>query len=454
MRKKLLWILLITSLVLSVFGLNTMQANAIETHDIAIISVTPSPTSVRLGEIVNITVVVENEGDFTETFNVTVHYDATAIETKTNITLIAGANTSLTFTWNTTDVTAGSYLINATASAVPYETNTTDNTLVFSKVLVVSQYVAVIPQSTVDSTLTPGNNFTVSIYTDYNGSDIQSWQFALSYNPRVLHGVSVTNGDLVTKAKDPSAMFFSGNFDNNAGELSLTGAVFFFFSEPAPMTSGPGTLAHVTFTVVGLGESSITLGSETKLVGYTEDGYGDPYNIIDIATHLAEPLHSGCFLHGYFRNTAELVIRDIAIISVTPYPTSVKEGDPVNITVVVRNEGTVNETVTVKAYYDYNPTFPLYNVIGTKTAQNLAPGAETSLTFTWDAIAGNHTITAVASELPGETDTEDNKVQSDEIVTVVAREEPPLPILLIIGIAVVLVVVITVVVYALRRRTP
>jgi len=46
--------------------------------------------------------------------------------------------------------------------------------------------IAVVPNSIVDPTLKPGENFTISIHTNYNGSDIWAWQFSLSYNPDVL----------------------------------------------------------------------------------------------------------------------------------------------------------------------------------------------------------------------------------------------------------------------------
>jgi len=49
-----------------------------------------------------------------------------------------------------------------------------------------SPYIAVVPESTVNETITPGMNYTVSIYTNYTGEDIWAWQFTLSYNPDVL----------------------------------------------------------------------------------------------------------------------------------------------------------------------------------------------------------------------------------------------------------------------------
>jgi PKD repeat protein len=97
-------------------------------HNIAIISVVPSPTTVKIGESVSIVVTVTNEGNFTETFNVTAYYADTPIETQTGITLTGGNSTTLTFNWNTVEVAVGNYTIKAVASHVENETDTGDNT--------------------------------------------------------------------------------------------------------------------------------------------------------------------------------------------------------------------------------------------------------------------------------------------------------------------------------------
>jgi len=252
----------------------------------------------------------------------------------------------------------------------------------------------------------PPNTFTVSIKTDYMGDDITGWQFVLYYNPLVLHGVSIANGDLIVGG---SATFMPGTIDNVIGKLSAT-AFFFFVFEPAPMTSGPGTLAHVTFEVVGLGDSPITLGmgiGETKLKGYTDGGYGDPYNIID---GFEDPDH---LQHGQFQNL--VVTHDIAVISVTPNDTEVIENDLVDISVEVKNQGTATETFDVSTYYD------IFSLIGTKTGVILEGGASTTLTFTWDTTpvsAATHSIRAVASTVPGETNTANNELTSPQTVTV------------------------------------
>jgi len=172
------------------------------------------------------------------------------------------------------------------------------------------------PASIEKTTYEPGTNFTVSIRTNYTGTDVTGWQLTLYYNPLVLQGVNVTNGDLITKEKDSSAQFIAGTFNNTAGRLSLTGAFFSFIYEPAPLTSGPGILAKITFKVVGWGDSGILLGDKTKLIGFTEDGWGTKYDIIDAST---DPNH---IQNGFFSNLV-LTIRPNApgkFTRWTPYP--------------------------------------------------------------------------------------------------------------------------------------
>ncbi len=457
MRKKLLWIAFTIMLIFSFFSVDTTKITAQETRDIAVVSVTPSQTSVRLGELVNITVVVENQGTSNETFNATVYYDTTAIETQNITNLGPNTSTFLIFTWNTTEVEQEiyaedgkekTYTINATASIVSNETDTEDNTLVSnSTVIVRAHYIAVIPQSTVDPTLTPGKNYTVSIYTDYNGSDVWGWQFRLTYNPNILEGIEITNGDLITTAKDSSAQFIPGTFNNTAGTLSLTTAYFQWLPPATPFeTSGPGILANVTFRVKGTGDSFITLVEQKTELRNPKDGF--PGIIINNILP-----QSGHILHGYFQNKE--VIHDVAVTSVTPSKTSVLEGEFVNITVVVENQGTTAETFDVAVWYDYIGAGTLLTQrIGKKTVTNLENGTSTTLTFTWDTTgvkAGAHTITAVVTVLEGETDTADNTLKSAERVTVTGRPATPIPLELLIG-TVIVIVVIAVVVYALRRR--
>ena len=104
-------------------------------HDIAVTNVTPLKTIVGQGYSMHINVTVENQGDLTETFNVTLYANTTLIETR-EVTLTKESSTTLTFTWNTTGFAKGNYTISAYAWPVPGETYTDDNNLTDGVVLV------------------------------------------------------------------------------------------------------------------------------------------------------------------------------------------------------------------------------------------------------------------------------------------------------------------------------
>jgi len=159
-------------------------------------------------------------------------------------------------------------------------------------------------------------------------------------------------------------------------------------------------------------------------------------------------------LHGFFQNTEERVIHDIAVTNVTLSSTSVAAGEFPNITVAVENQGNVTEIFDVEVYYAHSETPDNYWSIETKTGITLEAGANTSLTFAWNTTgkAGTYIIRAVASSVPGEEDTENNTLESDDTLTVTAPQAPPgLPIETII-IVVVVAVIGALAAYALMRR--
>jgi len=96
-------------------------------HDIAIINAETSKT-ITNDTIVYVNVTIENQGQITETFSVTAYYDSIPIETKTVTDLNQGTSTVITFTWDTKTIPKGNYTIRATATTIPGETDTADNT--------------------------------------------------------------------------------------------------------------------------------------------------------------------------------------------------------------------------------------------------------------------------------------------------------------------------------------
>ncbi len=87
-----------------------------EEHDVEAVSQTAVETSVEPGTVVDVEVTVRNNGDFTETFDVTCYYDGTPIGTQ-SVHLGPGEYIIVTFTWDTTGVPLNEYLISAWADS-------------------------------------------------------------------------------------------------------------------------------------------------------------------------------------------------------------------------------------------------------------------------------------------------------------------------------------------------
>lgn len=117
-------------------GLSQVNFTVLVVHDVAVTNVQCSPPRVYKGQPVSISVSVQNEGTTSETFNVSVHANATIVGTLLVTDLSAGDNTILPFTWNTTDTSKGNYTIRATAHIVIDEVDITDNTMGDGSILV------------------------------------------------------------------------------------------------------------------------------------------------------------------------------------------------------------------------------------------------------------------------------------------------------------------------------
>jgi len=119
-------------------------------HDMAIVNVIPSSSEVTQGQVVNITVTVRNNGNFTETFNVTAYAShqtlelIVTIQNQTITNLQPFNETILTFSWNTTDMALGNYTISVEISMVPGETYIADNVKVNGTVSVIPEFASTV----------------------------------------------------------------------------------------------------------------------------------------------------------------------------------------------------------------------------------------------------------------------------------------------------------------------
>ena len=262
------------------------------------------------------------------------------------------------------------------------------------------------PASIIGTEYTPGESFTISIKTNYT-MNIWGYEFTLNYNPLILNVTAVTNGDLIPTGVN--ATFSTWGVDYAAGEIKRTGAKF---TEHTIQTNGPGTLANVTFTVVGTGDSYITLGTDprwpTRLIKVSD---GEEQNIVDDVT--------GHIEHSYFRNHVGPVVHDIAVTNITHLMHALRPTATIQVNVTVSNQGTLSETFDVKVYYDQiAPNW----LIETQTVVNLGGGLNTVLTIDWnatDASYGSHTIKVRVTPLTGETDTADNTMYGSGSIIVI-----------------------------------
>ena len=113
-------------------------------RDVAVVDVKPWKTVVGQGYTVKINVTVTNEGEVTETFTLTAYADLAlpegdeiTIGTQIVSNLLVGETRTITFVWDTTGVSKGSYTISAVADTLLGETHPADNTFTDGLVKVV-----------------------------------------------------------------------------------------------------------------------------------------------------------------------------------------------------------------------------------------------------------------------------------------------------------------------------
>ncbi len=236
------------------------------------------------------------------------------------------------------------------------------------------------PQTTVG-----GVNETFSISVSIaEVTDLYGWEFKLYYIKHVLNATAVHEGSFLKAA---GLTYFTGGPSETGGILNNYNAthgrihVWCTLLGEIPGVNGRGELAVITFQVIELGNSDLTLGT-TFLVD-------------SMITEISHERISGLFTPEELRN--------IAVTNIAPSKTVIGQGYLMSINVTVENQGHSTETFNVSVYA--NST-----TIETKET-TLTSGDFTTITFTWDTTnfpKGNYTISAYASPVPSEPDTADN----------------------------------------------
>jgi len=197
------------------------------------------------------------------------------------------------------DDNAGTYLLNSDADEIPIlkKGSYFDNRPPIQPATVFLD-----PFKVADPLLTPSHTFDVNVKI-INATDLNSFQFKLSYDSTILN---VTNAKL--------GSFFTGTPTINYGVGLLT---FSALKTPQAPVSGNGTLAIITFHVEGIGRSDLNLHDVSL-----SDKDGNPLPIVDPIPH--NP--------GSFNNVllAKLYVDPPEIIDPTLHP-----GSTVNINITI-----------------------------------------------------------------------------------------------------------------------
>lgn len=113
------------------------------THDIAVVSIASSPTSVIRGGIVSTTVTVKNQGNVLESFSLTLYFNSTVAGSQAIADMAPGASLSIVFPFDTSGLVQGAFFTRHTtrtvAGSVPGENDTADNTMIGETVKVAPQ---------------------------------------------------------------------------------------------------------------------------------------------------------------------------------------------------------------------------------------------------------------------------------------------------------------------------
>jgi subtilase family serine protease len=421
-------------------------------HEIAITSVVPSKTLIDVNETITVDTTVLNEGDYNETFDVKLYADDTLIGTQTVSNLVPGATQTITFVWDTTGF-AGTYNITAIAETLgpPPEADTADNIGVGGLVYVGPDIaiVSVEPNATVIWSGDPvlinvtvknegGTNITSFDVTTYasatliNTTTITDFEvnatiwFAFTWDTTSFANGSYSirsNATILTGEKDDADNVRSGGIVYIGPDVAVLEVV------PDPTIAYVGDTVSINVTVKNEGARDVSFDVKAwvndTLVG-TEPITALPPGANTTKTFSWTPTANGTYtvwanttiLLGENDTTDNTMIDgtvyvgpDIAVLSVSPFPTRVYVGDSVDVTVTVKNEGAQAETFDVKVFVEQTSTGTVTQINETQTVVDLGSGMTETLTFTWDTTGFSNDIYLVFANitiLPGETDTADN----------------------------------------------
>jgi hypothetical protein len=325
---------------------------AIDLHDVAAVAVLPSANPIEIGQDLELTTLVRNEGTVPESFAVSTYFDGVLLGTAFVTALAPYATKTFSYTINPSVLTLGNHTVSANIPLLPKEADPTDNNFndiveVITQLPTVPHDIAVTSVTISQTVISIGETVGIGVTVFNKGNESETFDLNVYYNSSLIETIGV---EVLLPLEEQT---FTFNWNTNT---VTPGSYQISASAPLPGDANPSDNTFVDGTV------QIKSGPP-------------PENVYDVA-----------------------------VLNVVPSPSIVEAGQIVSINVTVKNKGSVTESFYVSLYYDHIQ-------IDTKHVLNLAPSKEIQIMFTWNTTGVfplKYVISAVADTVEGETRTADN----------------------------------------------
>ena len=415
-------------------------------HDLAVTAVTFSPTIAMPGTIVDVDVTVRNLGTTTESsFDVSIDYDSTTIDTKTVSVLPAGQSQIVDFDWDTTGVAHGDYTVKATVTLLD-DIVTINNELEGDTITFVGYNVYEYDVIVGDETFLSEINSTSAISNfGYNGTEKE-----IDFH---IHADGLLGSDSYFNITFPEDLL-DGPYTVYMNDTEITPtihshsptSIYYAFTHAAQTywilifgtTSAVAPVANFT--------ASTNKTCTGEMITFNATASSDPDGVIESYRwdfddgNVTGPGDHPVITHSYtdagnynvtltvtddegFTDNATTSLdislaHNVKVKSITPSSTTVVSGETVSIDVIITNEEEEDETDLEVTTYYYDGTKGQWVEIDSQDEIELLAGAELPLAFEWNTTGvsgGIFPTNATISGLPVETNKTDNTLLGDSI---------------------------------------
>ena len=453
------------------------QIRPADEHDVAVVDLSTNKKIVTKGESATLSVTVRNEGSKTESFNVTLHSNSTALSLMHVEDLAPNTEAYLYFEWDTSSSAPGVHIINASIPPLVGETDIADNSDSETVHVEAPGTTPIHDLAVLDVNVSPrivyaGGLIYISTTVKNKGSEVESFNVSVSYNSstliqrifitslppkqRALLTFTWNTTDLVLGTYNLSVYAYPVPLETELSDNWLSAGIVTVLPKPAEIVHDVSVISAIAFpTTVDVGDV-VTIRTVVRNVGTETETFDLSafYEEVPILTQQViqlYPLNERTLTFTW--NTTDLalgtynlsvyaypvpletelsdnwlsagivtvlpkpaeIVHDVSVISAIAFPTTVDVGDVVTIRTVVRNVGTETETFDLSAFYEEVP-------ILTQQVIQLYPLNERTLTFLWNTTGlplGTYNITIFAEPVPGEVRAEDN-ILTDSSVEIVS----------------------------------